>query len=143
MDLLLWITIVLLFIGLISLGFIGLVKVWVYLDLVKIIGERTLISNVLYLGALLFVIFIILLCIEMIVKIGIKLGNVAQSLAKTIFLYAVQIVLGTFAIKLLIDHIFHRIEVSLFVVSVSVTLFYMIVFFGSGAHKGMDDLWDD
>ena len=136
------ITVILMLIGLIVLGFVGLVKVWIYLDLVKLIGERTLFSNVLYLGALLFVIYIIILIIEMIVKFGIKFLNVAQSLAKTILVYAVQFVLGTFAIKLLIDNIFHRIEVSLFVVCVSAALFYVIVFFSSGAHKGKDNLWD-
>ena len=140
---LLTITIVLLFGGLILFGFIGIVKIGAHFDLVKINGNSSLFSNVLYFGMLLFLIFIILLCIEMIVKIGIKFGNVAQSLTKTILLYAAQVVAGTFAIKLLIDYNFERIEVSLLAVSVSVVLFYVIVFFSSGAHKGMDDIWDE
>ena len=136
------ITVVLLFVGIIVFGFIGLMKVWSSFGLMKVSESPSIFSNVLYFGGLLFGTYLILLCIEMMVKLGIKLLNVTQSLAKTILLYAVQFIFGTLAIKLLIDNLFHRIDVSLFAVSVSVAILYVIVFFSSGAHKGKDDLWD-
>ena len=133
------ITIVLLCFGFILFGFMGVVKVGTYFELVKINDNPSLF----YFGWLLFLIYIILLSIEMCVRIAIKLGNIKQSVPKTIGFYILQVVAGTVTVKLLLDHVFEKIEVSLLVLSVSVAIFYVIIFFSSKAHMGKDDIWDD
>jgi len=122
------------------LGFIGLVKVGSYFDLINLNLYPTKFSNILYFGWLLILIYITLIIIEIIVRMMMKSMNIAQSLKKNILSYIIQILIGTILIKILIDNFFHRIEVSFLVVSISVFILYIIIFISSGEHKGTDDL---
>ncbi len=140
LAIMLTVSIVLMVISIILFGFIGVVKVGSHLDIIEFSLYPSKLSNVLYFGWLLIFIYIILVLIEIIVRVLMKLGNIAQSLKKNILSYLIQIIVGTVLIKVLIDNYFDRIEVSLLGVSMSVFILYLIDFFSSGGHKGVDDL---
>ena len=69
-----------------------------------------------------------------------KSWDIAQSLKKNIVSYSIQIFIGIISIKILIDHYFNRVEVSFLGVSLGVFILYLVIFFSSGGHKGIDDL---
>ena len=134
------ISVVLVFISIGLFGLIGMVKVGSYFDLIYLNLYPTTFSNVVYFGGLLILIFIILIFTEIIARMLMKFGNITQSLKKNIISYLIQILIGSILIKILIDNYFDRIEVNFFGVSISVFILYLIIFFSSGGHKGIDDL---
>ena len=140
LAILLTISVVFLFISIVLMGFIGVIKVGSYYDLVYLNLYTSKLSNVFYFGWLFILIYIILFFIEIVVRVLMKSWDIAQSLKKNIVSYSIQIFIGIISIKILIDNYFDRVEVSFLGVSLSVLILYLIIFFSSGGHKGIDDL---
>jgi len=140
LAILLTISVVFVFISIGLMGFIGVIKVGSYYDLVYVDLYPSKVSNVFYFGWLFILIYIILIFIEIIVRVLMKSWDIAQSLKKNIISYSIQIFIGIISIKILIDHYFDRVEVSFLGVSISVFILYLVIFFSSGGHKGIDDL---
>ena len=138
LTIILTISVVLIFLSIGLWIFIGVAKVGSYFNLISLNLYPTIFSNALYLGWLLILIYITLIFLEMIVRILMK--NIEQSLKKNIVSYSIQILIATILIKILIDNYFDRIEVSFLGVSIGVFILYLIDFFSSKAHKGIDDL---
>ena len=137
---LLTISVVFVFISIGLMGFIGVIKVGSYYDLVYVDLYPSKLSNVFYFGWLFILVYIILIFIEIIVRVLMKSWDIAQSLKKNIVSYSIQIFIGIISIKILIDHYFDRVEVSFLGVSLGVFILYLVIFFSSGGHKGIDDL---
>ena len=94
LAIILTVSVVLVFISIGLFGFIGVVKVVSYFDLIYVNLYPTKFSNALYFGWFFIFIFIVLIFIEIFVRMLMKLGNITQSLMKNIISYSIQILIG-------------------------------------------------
>lgn len=134
------ILIVLTFASVILFGLIGVFKIGSFMNLVSIDLYPSTLSNFFYFGALLISSYTIALFIEILTRLLLRLLNRNTSLSTNILSYAIQITLAFLAITVLLETIFTRIEATNLSVFIFTLVLYVIIFFSSAAHKGIDDL---